>query len=107
MAGSFIAALVTVHLLAGQAFARQAPAVLGSAPGVHVLYTASTKPGPSPSIGDGNQPSAGQAKDDGALNGAHGVGTVFCPSPCHHPTMAGEKPHNQLNVTGKGKISVY
>ncbi|TVU21227.1 hypothetical protein EJB05_30852, partial [Eragrostis curvula] len=118
MARSFTGALIatllllTVHLLAGQAFARHAPAGLRSAPGVRVLYTAPTTPGPSPSNGHGNQPSAGEALDDDVLNGARGGvtatenHTVFCPSPCHYPTTAGEKPHNQLNVTGHREVAV-
>ncbi|KAF8772455.1 hypothetical protein HU200_005743 [Digitaria exilis] len=57
LTGALPPTLLLLHLLATQAFARHAPAVPGSAPGVEIMYTAPTNDGPSPATGHGNQPS--------------------------------------------------
>ncbi|CAL4963960.1 unnamed protein product [Urochloa decumbens] len=103
-------ALLVVHLLAAQAFARHAPAGSGGSPAVEIMYTAPTNDGPSPATGHGNQPSPHTAQDDGALNGDPGVtaasetnATFFNPSPNHGHSPATDE--SKLDDAGVGEAS--
>ena len=113
LAGALLPAILVVHLLAEQAFARHAPASSGSAPVVEIMYTAPTNDGPSPATGHGNQPSPRTAQD-GVINGDPSVAAAasetratFSPSPSHgdrgHPPAADES--QQLNAVGVGEAS--
>ena len=111
LAGALLPALLVVHLLAAQGFARHAPASPGSAPAVEIMYTAPTNAGPSPATGHGNQPSPSTARD-GAINGDPSVAAAsencatFSPSPSNcnrgHQLAADG---SQLNAVGAGEAS--
>lgn len=101
MAGYLTGAVLVLHLLATQAFARHAP-------GVEIMYTAPTNDGPSPATGHGNQPSPHMETngDPSSVATASESGAPFTARPCHcdngHPPATDE---SQLDTAGVGKAS--
>lgn len=98
MAGYLTGAVLVLHLLATQAFARHAP-------GVEIMYTAPTNDGPSPATGHGNQPSPHVEISGDPSSVATATRDPLSASPCHCDHHAPAMDESQLDIAGFSKAS--